>query len=140
MKGFAQDKPLLVWVDDDADYQQLVKEWLLPTYDVAAFSSAEAFLSELEHLEPDLLLVDVKLPGPDGFQLCRRLSRVPRLRHVPVLFLTSCGDDDTFIRHLDTHAAGLLTKPIEKKRLLGKIGELLDGQRLESPKWATARA
>jgi DNA-binding response OmpR family regulator len=139
MKGTVQDRPLIVWVDDDADYQHLVKEWLLPSCDVAAFSSAEAFLSELENLEPDLLLLDVKLPGPDGFQLCRRLGREPRLRQVPVLFLTSCGDDETFIRHLDTHAAGLLTKPIEKKQLLAKIKELLDGQRLESPAWAAVR-
>lgn len=138
MKAIVPSKPLIAWIDDDAEYQQLVKEWLRPRYDVAAFDNAEAFLNELDALEPDLLLLDVRLPGPDGFALCRQIAREPRLREVPVLFLTSCADDDTFMRHLDTHAAGLITKPVEKKELLAKIGELLEEQRLASPASASA--
>lgn len=129
MKETPRTRPLVVWVDDDGEYQQLVKEWLLPRYDVATFQNGEEFLQDGIGLEPDLILLDVRMPGPDGFALCRRIRGEAKLRQVPLLFLTSCQDDETFIRHLDCEAAGLLTKPVSKSRLLGAIKELVDGQR-----------
>jgi DNA-binding response OmpR family regulator len=129
MKRISRTKPLVVWIDDDGEYQQLVKEWLLPRYDVVTFQNGEEFLQDGIGLEPDLVLLDVRMPGPDGFALCRRIRGVANLRQVPLLFLTSCRDDETFIRHLDCEATGLLTKPVGKARLLRTIKELVDGQR-----------
>ena len=129
MKETTRTRPLVVWIDDDGEYQQLVKEWLLPRYDVATFQNGEEFLRDGLGLEPDLVLLDVRLPGPDGFALCRRIRGEAKFRHVPLLFLTSCQDDETFIRHLDCEATGLLTKPMGKARLLEAIKELVDGQR-----------
>src|SRR5688572_18340726 len=112
MKETPRIRPLVVWIDDDGEYQQLVKEWLLPRYDVATFQNGEEFLQDGIGLEPDLILLDVRMPGPDGFALCRRIRAEAKLRRVPLLFLTSCQDDETFIRHLDCEAEGLLTKPV----------------------------
>lgn len=132
-------RPAIAWVEDNRDYQDVVREWLLPRYDVATFSDGEAFLSALDDLEPDLVMLDVRLPGPDGFKLCRRIRSDARLRHLPILFLTSCKDDETYISHLDVGGTEFLTKPIDKKRLLSAIGELVDGQRTGAELGAAVR-
>lgn len=136
---FAASKALIAWVEDNRDYQEVVREWLLPRYDVATFSDGEAFLSALDDIEPDLVMLDVRLPGPDGFKLCRRIRSEVRLRHVPILFLTSCKDDETYIAHLDVGGTEFVTKPIDKKKLLRTIGELVDGQRSGAELEAGAR-
>lgn len=122
-------RPLIVWVEDNRDYQAVVREWLLPRFDVVTYEDGESFLDEIEGLEPDLVMLDVRLPGPDGFRLCRRLRADPRLRSVPILFLTSCEDDDAYISHLDVGGTAFVTKPVDKARLLSVIGELVDGAR-----------
>lgn len=122
-------KPLIVWVEDNPDYQAVVRDWLLPHFDVVTYENGEAFLDEIEDMEPDLVMLDVRLPGPDGFRLCRRLRADPRLGAVPILFLTSCEDDDAYIAHLDVGGSALVTKPVEKPRLLSAIRGLVDGER-----------
>lgn len=123
-------RPLIAWVEDNRDYQAVVRDWLLPQFDVVTYENGEAFLDDLEDLEPDLVMLDVRLPGPDGFRLCRRLRADPRLGSVPILFLTSCEDDDAYISHLDVGGTALVTKPVEKARLLSAIRGLVDGERM----------
>lgn len=122
-------KPLIVWVEDNRDYQAVVRDWLLPWFDVVTYENGEAFLDDLEDLEPDLVMLDVRLPGPDGFRLCRRLRGHPRLGSVPILFLTSCDDDDAYIAHLDVGGTAFVAKPVEKSGLLSAIRSLVDGER-----------
>lgn len=123
------EKPLIVWVEDNRDYQAVLRDWLLPHFDVVTYENGEAFLDDIGDLEPDLVMLDVRLPGPDGFRLCRRLRADPRLGSVPILFLTSCEDDDAYISHLDVGGTALVTKPVDKTRLLSTIRELVDGER-----------
>lgn len=124
------ERPLIVWVEDNRDYQAVIREWLLPRYDVVTYDDGEAFLDDIQGMEPDLVMLDVRLPGPDGFKLCRKIRTEARLREVPILFLTSCEDDETYIAHLDVGGTGFVTKPIDKKKLLDAIGELIDGARI----------
>jgi len=129
-KDARDGKPLIVWVEDNRDYQAVVRDWLLPDFDVVTYENGEAFLDEIEDVEPDLVMLDVRLPGPDGFRLCRRLRADPRLRSVPILFLTSCEDDDAYIAHLDVGGSAFVTKPVEKAQLLAAIRGLVDGERM----------
>lgn len=126
----AEDKPTVVWVEDNRDFQDVVREWLLPRYDLITFENGEEFLREIDELQPDLVMLDVRLPGPDGFKLCRQIRSHARLAGVPILFLTSCADDEAYIRHLDVGGTNFISKPISRARLLQAIGELVDGQRL----------
>lgn len=123
------EKPLIVWVEDNRDYQAVLRDWLLPHFDVVTYENGEAFLDDIGDLEPDLVMLDVRLPGPDGFRLCRRLRGHPRLGSVPILFLTSCEDDDAYIAHLDVGGTAFVTKPVEKSGLLSAIRGLVDGER-----------
>lgn len=129
MSDAALEKPLIIWVDDDEDYQAAVKEWLLDDYDVITYRDGDELLDDPLDLRADLLILDVRLPGADGFKLCGRIRADRRLRDTPVLFLTSCGDDDSFVRHMDAGGAAYLTKPVGRKRLLDAVASLVDGGR-----------
>lgn len=129
MSAEATEKPLIIWVDDDKDYQAAVKEWLLDDYDVITYRDGGELLDDPLDLRADLLILDVRLPGADGFKLCGRIRADRRFRDAPVLFLTSCGDDDSFLRHMDAGGAVFLTKPVGKRRLLEAVASLVDGGR-----------
>jgi CheY-like chemotaxis protein len=121
----ALDKPRVVLVDDDRDFQFIVSQWLGTRYDVASLSSGDGLLEELAATEPDLLILDVKLPGDDGFKLCRTIRADPRFESLPILFLTGSKADSDFMRYLDVGGTAYLTKPLERGQLLSMLGELL---------------
>lgn len=123
-------RPLIAWVEDNPEYQSVVREWLLPKFDVVTYDNGDAFLSDLEEgISPDLLMLDVRLPGPDGFRLCRTLRSNPRFQQVPILFLTACREDEAYIDHLDAGGTAFMAKPVAKKALLSTLSELVDGER-----------
>jgi DNA-binding response OmpR family regulator len=89
------------------------------------YNDGETLLDEVNSLEPDIFIFDVRLPGIDGFKLCRRLRAIQRLASVPILFLTSCKEDADFVKHLDAGGTAFLNKPVERKDLLVVMKELL---------------
>ena len=131
-----KEKPLVVWVDDDKDFQDLVRDWLMPRYGLAMYNNGEEFLEALEGMEPDTVILDVRLPGPDGFRLCRKLRGDRRFSSVPILFLTSCSEDVDYIKHLDVGGTAYLNKPVDKAELLKTLNELLTSRpKPETLRW-----
>ena len=119
------DRPRLVAVEDDADFQFILRRWLAQDYDLSLFSNGEQLFQELDLLSPDLVMLDLQLPGPDGLLLCHRLRRHPRLSKVPILILTGRTDDDAFLGSIEVGAASFLLKPVTKTELLKRLEELL---------------
>lgn len=120
-----EDRPLVVWVEDDSEFQEIVRDWLVPRYDLITFKDGGEFLDEIGEVEPALVILDIRLPGPDGFKLCRRIRSDRRLASTPILFLTACQDDIDYIKHLKVGGTAFLTKPVERKELLSTLDELI---------------
>lgn len=116
----------IVIVDDEPDFLTITKDWLDKKYDVVALTDGTQLLSQLAALEPDLLILDVRLPGPDGFKLCRQIRADRRYQSLPVLFLTASHSDLDFFRNLEVGGTSYLTKPVTRKELMAKIQELLE--------------
>src|SRR6201999_2163290 len=85
---------------------------------------ALALLGSAEQ-RPDLVLLDVLMPGLDGFETCRRIRTLPGGAQLPVLFLTALGDLGTHKAALDSVADDFLTKPINRTELLIRVRSLL---------------
>ena len=113
--------------DDDRDFLQIVRDWLDPKAEVTTFPDGEALLDALPYSTPDLVILDVRMPGPDGFELCKRIRSDGRFAAVPVLFLTASEDDMDFVRNMEVGGTAFLNKPVHKKDLVSKVGELLAG-------------
>ncbi|HME23230.1 MAG TPA: PleD family two-component system response regulator [Acetobacteraceae bacterium] len=93
--------------------------------------------------QPDLILLDVMMPGMDGFECCRRLKEDPTTLHIPVVMVTALGDPAERLRGLESGADDFLTKPVEYETLMARVRSLVRLKRLLD-EWrargATARA
>lgn len=116
-------------VDDDPTTRSLLRGILARRFDVVTASSGdEALASSREHL-PDLVLLDVEMPGLDGYETCRRLRDIGPL---PVIFATAHQSLEEHLKAYDAGASDLVTKPVTSEILLRKVGLAIDKQRHES--------
>jgi DNA-binding response OmpR family regulator len=115
--------PLILLVDDDARLREIVGMALEEEgYGVRTLESGEEALGVFEADDPDLLILDVMLPGRDGFELCRDIrKRSP----VPILMLTAKTDTVDIVVGLESGADDYVTKPFVTKELLARIRALL---------------
>jgi two-component system cell cycle response regulator len=115
-------------VDDNPINLRLATEVLkLEGHTVLNAVDAEQALEMLGHFVPDLVLMDLALPGMDGLTLTRKLKAEPRLKDVPVIALTAFamkGDDQ---KALDAGCVAYITKPIDTRRLPQQVAEILAG-------------
>jgi putative two-component system response regulator len=112
----------LLIVDDDSDNLFVLNELLCPHYRVLAANSGEAGL-RVAHgaLRPDLILLDVMMPGVDGYGVLARLRESPVTRDIPVVFLTALGDASDEERGFNNGANDYMSKPLKPAVVLARV-------------------
>lgn len=116
--------PHIVVVDDHKDIRELVTRYLGEHgYRVSAAESSRAFLKLLETSAPDLVVLDIMMPGGDGLALCRELQAMGRA--MPIVFLTAMAEDTDRIIGLEMGGDDYLTKPFNPRELLARIKAVL---------------
>lgn len=120
-------------VDDDKTMRLLLESMLGKKYAVEAFDSAENCLDRLAHQQPNLFLLDVGLPGMDGYELCRAIKSMPETRSIPVVFISGHDDLDAVMAGYDAGGEDYIVKPFEIASLSRKIENL---RRIEQDKRA----
>lgn len=122
-------------VDDDNTARLLLNAMLSSAYCVECFESAEACLGRLSAQRPDLFLLDVGLPGMDGYELCRQIKSSPEIAQVPVVFLSGHDSAEDILAGYDAGGQDYIVKPFNINNLKRKIENL---QRIELEKRALA--
>ncbi len=113
-------------VDDNLDNLVLTAELLRTRgYDALTASSAEAAQEMIHRDPPDLVLLDVILPGRSGYELCRELKDDPATRLIPVVIITGLSDREDRVRGLEAGADEFLSKPIFAEELFARVKSLL---------------
>ncbi|MCD6580567.1 MAG: PAS domain S-box protein [Desulfuromusa sp.] len=108
------NKHKLLIVDDNAPYLKTLQEVLGETYEVQTSIDGKAALELLAtNYSPDLILLDVKMPGIDGYEVCRRLKLDKKTQDIPIIFLTSLAADEDQTQGLDLGAVDFIIKPSE---------------------------
>jgi len=118
--------PRLLLVDDRPDNLALLEAILAPEgYEIITADSGARALARAAERPPDLILLDVMMPGLDGFQVCQALRRRADSRFIPVIMITALTELDDRIRGLEAGADDFISKPINDDLLLAKIRSLL---------------
>ena len=115
-----REKDLILVVDDQAMNVDVLVGLLEGDYEVSVALSGEVALTLAASLSPDLILLDVRLPGMDGFEVCRRLKQTSS-KDVGVLFLTSLSEDSDQARGLELGAIDFITKPFNPSLVRARI-------------------
>ena len=109
-------------VDDSATNRFSLTEMLTRHgYQVIAASGGEEAIAKCKSDKPDLVLMDVVMPGMDGYQATRAITRDEETKHIPVIMVTSKTQQTDEIWGMRQGAKGYVTKPVEEKDLLAKI-------------------
>ena len=113
-------------VEDDASIRELEQYALQSNgYEVQGFESAEPFWQAMRAAEPELVILDVMLPGEDGVSLLRYLRQTPQTRDVPVIMATAKGMEYDKIQSLDMGADDYLVKPFGMMEMVSRVKAVL---------------
>ena len=118
-------KPVILMVDDTPENLELLGNVLLDRYDLRVATCGEDGLELAASLAPDLILLDVMMPGIDGFEVCRRLKADPSTRDIPVMFVTAVDESRAEAEGLRLGAVDYLSKPINVPIAEQRIANLL---------------
>ena len=115
-------KHFVLIVEDEEDIRELVSYHLLKEgYQVAGVASGEEALAAAEKQTPDLVLLDVMLPGMDGLTVCQRLRASPKTADVVIVMLTAKSEEADIVRGLNLGATDYITKPFSPRVLLARV-------------------
>lgn len=113
-------------VDDDPDIRDVLKLTLSEeNYEILEASDGEEALRVIRSIQPDLILLDYKIPKVDGREVCRRIKKDLLLRHLPIIMVTGKGDISDKVDGIDAGADDYVVKPFEPKELLARIRMIL---------------
>ncbi|MEM9218798.1 MAG: response regulator [Cyanobacteria bacterium P01_F01_bin.150] len=119
---FATSQSTILIVDDNPNNIQVLFDLLKSSgYRIAVAKSGENALKRLQGALPDLILLDVMMPGIDGFETCRRLKANDVTREIPVIFMTARSDTVDKVKGLNLGAVDYIIKPIQQQETLARI-------------------
>lgn len=112
-------------VDDDVDLSELIKTKLQSEgHQVGVVHSGEVAFETAKSFKPDIVLLDIMLPGVTGYQICRKIRRDPEIYKTAILILTALGEEPEMLHGLEQGADDYLVKPFKLERLMDKISSL----------------
>jgi len=117
----------IIIVDDEQDFLDIVKLNLEATqkYEVMTLSAPKDIISKVHDFKPDVILLDILLPGIDGLQACEMLNRDPAGKDIPVIILSALDTDSDKLRAYKLGVVDYITKPVKKETLIAKIEKAL---------------
>jgi DNA-binding response OmpR family regulator len=118
-------KPLLLLVEDDAIFSHLLCTKLADDYDVIHVPSGDECLARLDEFDPDIVIMDVMMPGTDGYETCRRLKQESRFENVPVIFLSAANSLEDRLAGYEAGGYDYLFKPAVLTELQRKLAILM---------------
>jgi class 3 adenylate cyclase len=133
------DHPSILAVDDTPNNLSLLAELLRGEYRVRAATNGAKALELALANPPDLILLDIMMPGLNGYEVLERVHAEPALRHIPVIMISAVGEIESVIRCIELGAADYLTKPFNPTLLRARVSACLERKRLHDAVQAQAK-
>ncbi|MEA5616496.1 response regulator [Cronbergia sp. UHCC 0137] len=117
-----QENSLILVVDDTVTNIEIISYVLKKSgFDVTTAIDAESAFKQIQSKPPDLILLDVIMPGIDGFETCKRLKQNPETLDIPVIFMTGVADTQSKVKGLKLGAVDYIIRPFEEEEVLARI-------------------
>lgn len=117
--------PVILVVDDEEPVALSIERSLRREYQVRVANYGAEALKIARRIKPDLIVLDVIMPGMDGFQVCRELRHDPIMKSIPILFLTARGEVEDKVEGFEAGADDYLAKPYDVRELLLRVKAIL---------------
>jgi len=119
-------KKILI-VDDERDYVELLSNILaIHGYEISVAYDGQEAMDALNNEIPDLIILDIKMPRLNGYEVCKLLANNARYKNIPFLILTACGEFDNVKLGIATAAVSYIVKPFKQEVLLGLVHGLIE--------------
>ncbi len=129
--GSAQQGSILLVDDTPTNLEILVGYFSDSGFDVSVATSGEGALEQVAESRPDLILLDVMMPGMDGFETCRRLKADPATKDIPVIFMTALSETADKLKGFEAGAVDYVTKPLQQEEVLARVNTHLSLRRMQ---------
>ena len=115
-------KDVILVVDDTPTNLRVLSEALANGgFEIAVATTGESAIRQVQHNPPDLILLDVQMPGMDGFETCRYLKANPITQDIPVIFMTALSETESKVKGLSVGAVDYITKPFQQDEVLARV-------------------
>jgi putative two-component system response regulator len=112
----------ILMVDDNATNLQVLSQTLAGRdYRLLVAKNGESALAIVRKAQPDLILLDIMMPGMDGFEVCRQLKADPATHDIPIIFLSALGQTEDKVRGLQLGAVDYITKPFQPEEVIARV-------------------
>ncbi|MFN2109348.1 MAG: response regulator [Anaerolineae bacterium] len=109
-------------IDDNANSLSTLSDYLLEyNFEVLIARNGEQGIARAQLVHPDLILLDIVMPGIDGFETCRRLKADPDTQVIPIIFLTALSDTEHKVKGFQLGAVDYITKPLQREEVLARV-------------------
>jgi two-component system sensor histidine kinase/response regulator len=123
---------VILVVDDDPDNLGVLFDYLDSVgFKVLLVQNSENALIQAESKKPDIILLDILMPGLDGFETCRRLKENDKTRDIPVIFMTALSDTTNKVKGFKMGAVDYITKPFQQEEVLARVNTHLTIRKLQ---------
>lgn len=131
MNCFDSERPKILVVDDHPSSRMTAVALLsVEGYEVLEADSGQAALERVNETAPDLILLDVMMPGMDGYEVCRRLKQEDHTRLIPIVFVTALNDRRARLHGIEVGGDDFLSKPFDQLELSARVRSLIRQKRL----------
>lgn len=115
-------KPVILAVDDDPNNLAVLRDCLMEmNYGFLVAEDGESAVTRADYARPDLILMDIMMPGIDGIETCRRLKQRESTKEIPVIFMSALTETGHKVKGLEVGAVDYITKPFQRDELLARI-------------------
>jgi DNA-binding response OmpR family regulator len=118
-------KPKILVVDDEPMNVEIFEGYLSNDYEVVKAYNGDEALLKVETTNPDLILLDVMMPGKNGFEVCKILKDNPKTMAIPIIFVTALKEKEDRIKAIEAGADDFLSKPIDIIEVTARVKSLL---------------
>ena len=127
-----EEMPKILVVDDEPINVELLEAYLVGEYDILTAYNGEEALEKVKSEHPDLILLDIMMPGMDGYEVCRVLKNDKETQFIPIVMVTALSERDDRIKSIEVGADEFLTKPVDKVELVARVKSLMHAKHLHN--------